>query len=143
MSYHVHYNPPVGAKEIWAFSTVPTNVRIRGELYAALGPVRARMGLSLVYPSGSAVEDVEKALERRAANVADFDAASAIMEVCAEIVAKVAATVEQIEAGFPDREPYRHSSLIAWFEALPAERQAVLKEDRWLLAEAAFAAARL
>jgi hypothetical protein len=39
---NVHHNPPIGAKEIWAFSTVPTNVRIRGELYSILGPVRAR-----------------------------------------------------------------------------------------------------
>lgn len=143
MSFQVHHNPPLGAKEIWAFSTVPTNVRIRGELYAILGPVRARTGLSVVFPSGSAVEDVEKALETRAAHVADFEAASAVEEVIAEMVAKVVSAVERIEADFPDREPRRYSSFVAWFENLPPDRKEVLRGDIWQLGEAAFAAGRI
>lgn len=38
--------------------------------------------------------------------------------------------------------PSKFSSMNDWFLALPPERQAILREDKWMLAEAAFAAGR-
>ncbi|VFR81236.1 IcmB (DotO) protein [plant metagenome] len=49
----------VGPTEMWAFSTTPSDMALRGRLYAALGPYDARRLLAERFPSGSAAATVE------------------------------------------------------------------------------------
>lgn len=130
------------AHEVWAFGTVPTNVRIRDALYQRLGQDRALIGLASIFPSGSAVGEIERSFAEMAEESVDFDQEAAFAKVCEEIVGKVVAEVERLDA-VPPAEAPKFSTLISWFESLPVERQAILRNDKWMLAEAAFAAARL
>lgn len=49
----------VGPTEMWAFSTTPSDMALRGRLYAAIGPYDARRLLAQRFPSGSAAAVVE------------------------------------------------------------------------------------
>src|SRR3546814_3573975 len=66
MTKQLLYNT-LGPIELWALSTTQEDVQIRNRLYDRIGPKRARRTLSKVYPSGSALSDVE----RRRAKVQD------------------------------------------------------------------------
>jgi hypothetical protein len=49
-----------------------------------------------------------------------------------------ATTEAREEAGITATSTSPRPSFNGWFLSLPAERQAILREDRWMLAEAAF-----
>lgn len=53
----------LGPIELWAFSTTAVDVSLRSTLYERMGPARARKGLALVYPSGSAERDIKNRQE--------------------------------------------------------------------------------
>src|SRR3546814_20538391 len=83
--------PPISTRTdtLFPYTTLFRAVQIRSRLYDRIGPKRARRTLSKVYPSGSALSDVE----RRRAKVQDagyFDDAAmegVIDEVVSELVA--------------------------------------------------------
>jgi hypothetical protein len=79
-----------------------------------------------VFASGSAVSEIERLLACVGANEGDFYA------------------VEAREAGgLGACLARRYSTMSKWFGSLTPERRAILREDSWMFAEAAFAAGKL
>lgn len=52
----------LGPIELWAFSTTAEDVIVRNRLYRAIGPVEARRFLAILFPSGSAVKELNRRL---------------------------------------------------------------------------------
>ena len=50
----------MGAREIWALSTRPQDVALRDRLYAAIGHTEAWRRLAAIFPSGTALAEVER-----------------------------------------------------------------------------------
>ena len=50
----------LGAREIWALSTRPQDVALRDRLYAAIGHTEAWRRLATIFPSGTALAEVER-----------------------------------------------------------------------------------
>jgi intracellular multiplication protein IcmB len=72
--YTMLLSAPLGAMELWAFSTTAEDAYIRNRLYEKVGPSRARQWLAQYYPKGSAKTDVEGRRQRLK------DATSMVME---------------------------------------------------------------
>jgi intracellular multiplication protein IcmB len=52
----------LGPIELWAFSTTAEDVIVRNRLYRAIGPVEARRFLGALFPSGSAIKELNRRL---------------------------------------------------------------------------------
>lgn len=52
----------LGPVELWAFSTTAEDVILRNRLYQKIGPVEARRYLALLFPNGSAVNELSRRL---------------------------------------------------------------------------------
>lgn len=58
--YTLLLSAPLGPIELWAFSTTSEDVIVRNKLYEKLGPKKARLLLSKIYPTGSIKKKLEE-----------------------------------------------------------------------------------
>lgn len=83
----------LGPIELWAFSTTAEDVIIRNHLYQKIGPVEARRFLALLFPSGSAVKELNRRLNlfsEEAAIVAEEQKESIMAKLIKDILASYA-----------------------------------------------------
>ncbi len=79
----------LGPVELWAFSTTVEDVAIRNRLYKESGPAKARKMLSLAFPSGSAVDEVNYRKEKsRASGILQEEETNLYEEIVKEIIKK-------------------------------------------------------
>lgn len=78
----------VGPQELWAFNTSADDASIRKKLYQLIGAKNARRVLANKYPTGSAINDIEKRLTSRK-QTGSFVVEEASQSVISEIVSEL------------------------------------------------------
>ncbi|NDV52767.1 ATP-binding protein [Salipiger sp. PrR003] len=84
---HLLYNT-LGPMELWAFSTDPSDARVRNRLYEMVGPLEARRRLAKQFPNGSAVPEIERRKARLAEQGANHDDGEGVIEDLAQELAR-------------------------------------------------------